>query len=36
MTVDERIDQLGTSFQIPGPFAHRAKELLAYLEPLNY
>jgi len=36
MTVDESIDKLGTSFQIPGPFAHRAKELLAYLEPLNY
>jgi catechol 2,3-dioxygenase-like lactoylglutathione lyase family enzyme len=36
MTVDESIDKLGTSFQIPGPFAHRAKELLEYLEPLSY
>jgi glyoxalase family protein len=36
MAVDERIDQLGASFQIPPPFAHRTKELLEYLEPLRY
>ena len=36
MAVDEKIDQLGTSFQIPPPFRHRTKELLEYLEPLNY
>ena len=36
MTVDENIDQLGTSFQIPPPFRHRTKELMAYLEPLRY
>src|SRR5215510_13049757 len=36
MAVDEKIDQLGTSFQIPPPFRHRAKELLDYLEPLRY
>jgi catechol 2,3-dioxygenase-like lactoylglutathione lyase family enzyme len=36
MTVDEKIDQLGTSFQIPKPFAHRTKELMEYLEPLRY
>jgi glyoxalase family protein len=36
MTVDERYDELGTSFQIPKPFAHRTEELLAYLEPLRY
>jgi glyoxalase family protein len=36
MTVDEKIDQIGTSFQIPPPFRHRTKELMAYLEPLKY
>jgi glyoxalase family protein len=36
MTVDERFDALGTSFQIPKPFAHRTQELLSYLEPLRY
>jgi len=36
MAIDERIDQIGTSFQIPPPFRHRTKELLAYLEPLRY
>src|SRR4051812_17101294 len=36
MTVDEKIDQLGTSFQIPPPFRHRTKELMEYLEPLRY
>jgi len=36
MTVDERIDQLGTSFQVPPPFRHRTAELMAYLEPLRY
>jgi glyoxalase family protein len=36
MTIDEKIDQLGTSFQIPPPFRHRTKELLEYLEPLRY
>ena len=36
MTVDERYEQLGSSFQIPPPFAHRTQELLAYLEPLRY
>lgn len=35
-TIDERIDQLGTSFQIPPPFRHRTQELLEYLEPLRY
>ena len=36
MTVDEKIDQIGTSFQIPPPFRHRTKELMEYLEPLRY
>src|SRR5262249_11644833 len=36
LTVDESVDKLGTSFQLPGPFPHRPKELPAYLEPLNY
>jgi glyoxalase family protein len=36
MTVDERVDQLGTSFQVPPPFRHRTAELMAYLEPLKY
>jgi glyoxalase family protein len=36
MAVDENIDALGMSFQIPKPFAHRTKELLEYLEPLRY
>jgi glyoxalase family protein len=36
MTVDERIDELGTSFQVPPPFRHRTAELMAYLEPLSY
>jgi len=36
MTIDERYEQLGSSFQIPPPFAHRTQELLAYLEPLRY
>jgi len=35
-TVDENIDQLGTSFQVPPPFRHRTKELMEYLEPLRY
>ena len=36
LTVDERASELGTSFQIPPPFAHRTQELLTYLEPLRY
>jgi glyoxalase family protein len=36
MTVDERADQLGASFQVPPPFRHRTAELMAYLEPLRY
>ena len=35
-TVDEKIDQLGTSFQVPPPFRHRTKDLMAYLEPLKF
>jgi glyoxalase family protein len=36
MTVDEKVDQLGASFQVPPPFRHRTAELMAYLEPLKY
>jgi glyoxalase family protein len=36
MAVDESLDALGTSFQIPPPFRHRTAELMAYLEPLRY
>jgi hypothetical protein len=35
-TVDEKIDQLVTSFQVPPPFRHRTKELMEYLEPLKF
>ncbi|HEU4726721.1 MAG TPA: hydroxyquinol 1,2-dioxygenase [Kofleriaceae bacterium] len=34
--IDERYDELGMSFQVPKPFAHRTKEMLAFLEPLRY
>ena len=33
--IDEPEDQLGTSVQIPPPFAHLADEMLAYLEPIE-
>jgi catechol 2,3-dioxygenase-like lactoylglutathione lyase family enzyme len=36
MTVDEPFDKLGTSFQVPPVFADRAKEIMAFLEPLRY
>ncbi|HEX4416384.1 MAG TPA: hydroxyquinol 1,2-dioxygenase [Kofleriaceae bacterium] len=36
MTVDEKLDELGTSFQVPPPFRHRSAELMAYLEPLRW
>ncbi len=33
--VDESIEELGTTVQIPPPFAHLADEMLAYLEPIE-
>ena len=33
--IDEPEDQLGTTVQIPPPFAHLAQEMLAYLEPIE-
>jgi glyoxalase family protein len=33
--IDEPEDQLGTTVQIPPPFAHLAKEMLDYLEPIE-
>ena len=33
--IDEPEDQLGTTVQIPPPFAHLADEMLAYLEPIE-
>src|ERR1700727_53734 len=33
--IDESEDQLGTTVQIPPPFAHLAQEMLDYLEPLE-
>lgn len=34
--VDEKYDELGKSFQVPPVFAHRAQEILEFLEPLRY
>jgi glyoxalase family protein len=33
--IDEPEDQLGTTVQIPPPFAHLAQEMLEYLEPIE-
>jgi glyoxalase family protein len=33
--IDEPADQLGTTVQIPPPFAHLAQEMLDYLEPIE-
>ena len=33
--IDEPEDQLGTTVQIPPPFAHLAQEMLDYLEPIE-
>ena len=33
--IDESEDQLGTSVQVPPPFAHLADEMIAYLEPIE-
>ncbi|HEY1509276.1 MAG TPA: hypothetical protein VGF93_09765 [Solirubrobacteraceae bacterium] len=33
--IDESEDQLGTTVQIPPPFAHLAQEMLDYLEPIE-
>jgi glyoxalase family protein len=33
--IDEPEDQLGTTVQIPPPFAHLAQEMLDYLEPID-
>ena len=33
--IDEPEDQLGTTVQIPPPFAHLAEEMLDYLEPIE-
>ena len=33
--IDETEDQLGTTVQIPPPFAHLAQEMLDYLEPIE-
>jgi len=33
--VDESEEELGTTVQIPPPFAHLADEMLAYLEPIG-
>ena len=36
MTIDEPVDKLGTSFQVPPVFASRRDEIMSYLEPLRY
>jgi glyoxalase family protein len=34
--IDERYDELGKSFQVPPVFAKQAKEIMEFLEPLEY
>jgi glyoxalase family protein len=33
--IDETEEELGTTIQIPPPFAHLADEMIAYLEPIE-